>query len=164
MRRVALAIATLGSLLAIGPLLASSPVVAQSQPHDADPLVGCYDVTLGEWSPLLSSANAPRQTPPSSVRLTAELGDDDDGPFERDRALVRPVLEEGHTPSAYWLRRGDDAVHVVWTGGFSGVRLELRETDDGLRGTAEAFTDVAGVERPTAEVTLRPVDCPDGTG
>jgi len=167
MRRLAPALARLGtaSLLVTVPLVTAAPAVAQAEPDaPPDPLVGCYDLTLGEWSPPLRSGNASRQTPPRSVRFLAELGDDDDGPFEQGRALVRPVVPEGHTPSAYWLRTGEDAVHVVWTGGFSGVRLGLRETEDGLRGTAEAFTDVAGVERPTAEVRLRPVDCPSGMG
>jgi len=167
MRRLAPALASLGtaSLLATVPLVTAAAAVAQAEPDAAaDPVVGCYRLTLGEWNPPLRSGNASRQTPPRSVRFLAELGDDDDGAFERGRALVRPILPEGHTPSAYWLRTGEDAVHVVWTGGFSGVRLDLRETEDGLRGTAEAFTDIAGVERPTAEVSLRPVDCLGGMG
>jgi len=100
-------------------------------------------------------------TPPDTLRLTEEVGEAEGSRFEKGRNLVRPVIDGGRTPSAYWIHESAGVIRVLWTNGFSGTRLELTATEHGiLTGVAEAFTDVVGPTRPRTEAMLRPVRCP----
>ena len=136
------------------------PAAAVGQQKPADPLVGCYRLMVGPWEPPLHPGNAVYQTPPERFRLSEETGE---GPFERGRTLVRPVIPHGRTPSAYWQRVDSDSVRVVWTNGFAGVRLHLQLAADSLRGTARTFTDVVGgPPAPQAEAVARRTACRPG--
>lgn len=149
-------------LLSLLVLLAFSATEASGQ-EDRRPaaLDGCYSVDLGEWRPALMEGNSVYQTPPDTVHLQEEIGGDTGSPFERGRRLARPVISEGRTPSAFWIHEEPSSVRVVWSNGHAGVRLNLvLNADQMLVGEAEAFTDVVGLTPPTAEVTLRKVECP----
>lgn len=116
----------------------------------------CYALELGEWRPPLMEGNEPYQTPPMEFVLHGSVGT---SLFERGRRLVRPVIQKGRTPSAFWEPLGSDSIQIVWTNGFAGVIMRLGPAPDGLRGTAIAFTDVLGRERPTAAVMASRIDC-----
>lgn len=125
---------------------------------ESDRFAGCYVVQVGEWNPPLLEEDEPYQTLPDTVRLSLEVGEG--SPFEEGKRLVRPVIPTGRTPSAYWSQESNDSVHVVWTNGFSGVRLHLEAIKGGeLSGVAEAFTDVMGRPVPKSEVVLQPTPC-----
>lgn len=124
---------------------------------------GCYVLELGEWAPPLMEGNESYQTPPDTLRLTEEVGADAGSRFERGKNLVRPVIDEGRTPSAFWTHEDSGALRIVWTNGFSGVGLNLNaDGHAALRGFAEAFTDVVGPARPTTEATLWRIECVEG--
>lgn len=139
-------------------------VWAQESP-EANALVGCYALDLGEWEPALMEGNRANQTPPDTLLLSDQVGDGAGSPFERGRKLVRPVIDRGRTPTAFWIEDGSGTVQIVWTNGHSGVRLNVTATEnDGLTGVAEAFTDVLGRPLPRSEVTLRRVQCTGAQG
>jgi hypothetical protein len=48
---------------------------------------------------------------------------------------------------------------VIWTTGFHGLRMNLRATSGGLRGTGVAFTDVALPLAGRARIRARRIDC-----
>lgn len=134
------------------------PGAALAQPQAVkDPLVGCYSLEIGPWDPPLHPGNAPSQIPPERIHLSDETGQ---GPLDRWRTIVRPVLPYGDTPSAYWERAGSDSVQVIWTNGFSGVQLHLRIGSDSLHGTARMSSDkLGGLPDPQAEVVARRTPC-----
>jgi len=142
-------------------LLLALPSSAHGQVAEerGDPLLGCYELQLGAWSPALSPSGAPLQTPPARFELRPEAGE---GPFERGRTVARPVIEGGRTPSAFWERIGTDSVAVTWTDGHVGVVLRLEASDRPLRGVAVARTDAVvmdGHAPPRADAVARPVPC-----
>jgi hypothetical protein len=120
----------------------------------ATPL-GCYAVTLGEWS-------APREAvdPPGVVRLTGERGDDG---MSEGRTLIAEAdpADPLFYPWSWWENPEPDSLALVFTGGFVGVTAGLRWAgDDEWRGRATAFTDVAPGVEANASISLRPVACP----
>lgn len=124
-----------------------------------DPLVGCYELQLGAWSPALGPYDAPLQTPPARFELRPEAGE---GVFERGRTVARPVIDGGRTPNAFWERIGTDSVAVTWTDGHVGVMLRLEASDRPLQGVAVARTDaveMGGPGPPRANAVARPVPC-----
>jgi hypothetical protein len=159
-------------LLLLAFAIPSSAVGQATAAENADPLVGCYRLEIGEWTPRL---DAPRyQIPPAEFRMLAEIGGE--SPFELNKNLVRPVIPYGRTPSAIWQRSSsgkgpsspiDEAIaggdiQVTWTNGFAGVRLRLLASADSLHGTAIAFTDMLSSRPlPQAQVVARRVPCPN---
>jgi hypothetical protein len=131
-----------------------------------DPLVGCYRIELGEWAPRDHPSREHPVQPPEEFRLLAEIGT---RPFERDRALVRPLLrDEG---GANWERVGPDSVRISWGTGFWGAELQMRIDGETLRGIATSWTDVMYVDadgKPLAnlraEVVGHRTNCPGNDG
>jgi hypothetical protein len=134
------------------PVLGTSAVAQVQSPAN---LAGCYSLTLGTWSPPLRHASA-SQTPPRHLRL-------DTVPAVRSRPqdslwAVHPstLVARGRWPASWRLRAADSAL-VVWSTGFSGVRLHLRIFGDSLRGEAATFSDariIGDPPEPRASVDL----------
>jgi hypothetical protein len=121
-----------------------------------DPLVGCYRLEFGSWTPALHPGNASYQTPPETLRLMDRMGT---GVFERDRLLVRPTIPFGRSPSAFWERLGADSVRVVWTNGLAGVTLRLSIGGEVLDGVAQVFTDVPDRTFPETNAVATRIEC-----
>lgn len=68
-----------------------------------DPVLGCYRMEVGEWIPRDDPEREHPVPPPEEFRLLAKIGTK---PFERDRALVRPLLGAQDGGGASWERVG----------------------------------------------------------
>lgn len=125
----------------------------------------CFHLQLGPWSPSLElGADTVFIQPPARVRFDTAVGT---AGFERGRRLLRPA--RGSVPSVhrfgYWTVNDSGQVALLWTTGFSGLRMRLGAATiapfaatDTLRGTAQTFWDF---ERPTqiASVVAVPITC-----
>jgi hypothetical protein len=130
----------------------------------ADPLVGCYQLEVGEWTPKDHPDREHPVEPPEAFSLLAETGAN---PFERGRPRVRPLLGAQHEGGASWERVGPDSLRIAWSTGFWGAELEMQIDRESLRGTATSWTDVIYVNadgKPLpnlrADAVARRVNCP----
>ena len=130
-------------------------------------LVGCYAVTLGQWSdPRAHGGSVPV---PSRLDL---LADGHQRIYIGFRLVARTPGFAARLEAypAAWSPIGDDSLQVrVWANGASSVALFLRrQSDQELRGTARYFIDALAVDStgrwfwetyPTATVSLRHAPC-----
>jgi hypothetical protein len=98
-------------------------------------VAGCYALSIGKWSPPVALGEDSKDVaPPAVVRLLTTRGS--------EGMLVRPA--RGSAPSihrtSYWLVEVDRVV-VVWTTGYSGLRMTLHPSPTGFQGEAESFWD-----------------------
>ena len=104
-------------------------------------LLGCYDLDVGAWSPSVSLAeDSFYVAPPSRFELT----DSAVGRSRQPDPTVFAVLPApGALPSvheyAYWSASTVDSLQMVWSNGFSGIRLQLHATEAGFQGRATSF-------------------------
>jgi hypothetical protein len=116
----------------------------------------CYDLSLGPWHPAQElREDSIYIAPPSRVRF-------DTARIERWRSegfALRPA--PGALPSvhrhAFWRSVGD-SVELLWSTGFSGLRMTLGGRPGELRGRARTFWDF-GRTPTTADATARRVPC-----
>jgi hypothetical protein len=149
--------------------LTTSESAAQTQapaakPPDSSSLVspatisGCYQLTLSEWRPKQNlGEDAVFITPPATVQLLNERGSsgwESSGFIARPAPGVPPTIHRG----SYWLPTGTRSIMIVWTTGFSGLKMNLTLEDSGLRGTAESFWDFPQ-RHQTSDVVAHKVDC-----
>ena len=141
------------------------PVVAAAQIE-----FGCYDVLLGEWSPIDSThvADLPRPPPPdqsgdsafyslpSRLRLRGELG----ARARTDWFLVTVPPNTLQVPHAgqTW-NAVADTLRIDFSGRFGGTSSTLYRTPDGWEGLARTRSDVGGVLRYERPIALAPADC-----
>jgi hypothetical protein len=116
----------------------------------------CYDLSVGSWRPApLRGADTIYIAPPSRVRFDTVRA-------ERSSDRFAMTTAPGALPSvhrfAIWWPVGGDSVGLIWSTGFSGLRMKLGGQPDELRGEAEAFWDFPR-DPLTAEVTARRVSC-----
>ena len=118
-------------------------------------VAGCYALSIGKWSPTVALGEDSKDVaPPAVVRLFTTRGSSDSKGM-----LVRPA--RGSAPSihrtSYWLVEVDQVV-MVWTTGFSGLRMTLHPSAMGFQGEAESFWDF---DHPTqrARVDAKRVAC-----
>lgn len=128
---------------------------------------GCYELTLGEWSPAPSAGNLRFHTPPRRIVLhTATLRTGRGGVGMN---VLRPVIEGTaagpYDAEAFWQEVGSDSAMLVWTNSFSGTLIRVMRTSDGFTGSARATMDVIpppGQTWPAASasgVELEAADC-----
>jgi hypothetical protein len=134
--------AGLGLLLAVW----THSISAQDQPR-------CFDLTAVEFP---TWANHPAdslyyQVPPR-IRLMPMLDGESALLDVPDGALPPP-----HGWSRWWVDR--DSIRMRWSTGYFGVEVKLLDSEGTVSGTANPFTDVAGVAIPSDEITAMPVDC-----
>ena len=146
----------LGALVLLGVEL-SRPAGAVAQALSRGELAGaCYDLSIGPWRP----AERLRQdsiyiAPPSRVRF-------DTARAERWADHFVLLTAPGAVPSvhrfALWRPVGSDSVELIWSTGFSGLRMTLGGQPAELRGEARAFWDF--LRAPLiADATARRVPC-----
>jgi hypothetical protein len=119
---------------------------------------GCFDLEMGAWTPEIRlGADSLVMAPPHRIRLGAEPGK---GIANRE---VGRSLEAapGVNPSVHRVRFWDgtrEELSLVWSTGFSGVRMQLEPEGGSLVGTARTFWDLPR-EVQSASVTAVPIPC-----
>jgi hypothetical protein len=142
-------------VLAISPSAAS----AQEVPTRVADMAGCYDLRLGEWSPPLAlGGDTVFLQPPSRIALDSTMGTVRGGRVRGYALRPAPGARQSVHRYAYWTVGDSLRVQLVWTNGFSGVRMLLQPQGGTLRGTAESFWDF---DRPkqTTKAVASPVAC-----
>jgi hypothetical protein len=155
--------ATVWLLLILGVALGSPyEIYGQTQ---STPLIasfeGCYDLTMGRWWPWPFGEENRFVTPPGQIRLIAERGKDG---WEKDGFLIsalppRKSAASGRRRSAYWNVKPPNEIDLIWNDGFTGVRLSLKRSEDGLRGWAHPYFDYTKLIPRIAHVIARKIDC-----
>ena len=124
-------------------------------PHAA---VGCHAIEIGPW--VNPDRNVEFLKPPTAVELRWVRGT---MRMDRGQMLMRPAAgaPQGIFRGMYWSAPGSQAIQLIFTTGFSGHRMELRQDGDVFRGTTTQFVDarVPGQVDPTAPVVLRRIPC-----
>jgi hypothetical protein len=135
----------------------SAPAVAT--PSQASHLAGCYSLSLGPWLPHLPEYDSENMSVTLPPRVRFELQRGTDG-WAKGRRLVRPGpgAPAGSIEDAWWWVAPNGALVARWTDGFSGLKLTLKQTDNGLHGAVESVWDY---HRPTQirEVTALKISC-----
>ena len=125
------------------------------EPLTVPALVGCYEVSLGEWSA------------PTSLEVDGippkrfQLHPDSTSQARLLRVTPDPLVERAPSrPSrSGWFLRSADSLLVGWSSGTSGVRLDLGGTPDRLTGMATYITDLAYRSDPVAAATVARISC-----
>lgn len=133
--------------------------------------LGCFDVSLGSWSPIEGSHTVPDaplpgppDTSPDSTSLTLpsriELSA---APSVRPMEGLTRVLVPSNTlptPHAFqsWTFRADTLI-VAFSTGFTGTRSRLTELGLSWSGVTETFSDQHGYLRYRRPIRLDPVSC-----
>jgi hypothetical protein len=122
---------------------------------------GCYDLTMGRWWPWSFGQDNQFVTPPGRIRLLSERGTNG---FERDGFLIRALpprkgAKFGRQGPSYWNVKSANEIDLVWNDGFTGVRLSLKRSRDGLRGWAHPHFDFVRFIPRIARVTARKTAC-----
>jgi hypothetical protein len=153
--RCAVASVTLCAALAAG---FGGPATVVAQALAPSQLAGaCYDILMGPWRQPTDQLRADSIfiAPPSRVRFDTARSE-----RQPDRFVLSTPL--GALPSvhrmAYWWPLGSDSVALVWSTGYSGLRMRLGGEPAELRGEARAFWDFPR-DPLTAGVTARRVLC-----
>jgi hypothetical protein len=131
--------------------------------------VGCFDVSLGNWTPVESTheVNLPRPPRPDvsgdsviysippRIRLHGEPARGSARWF-----LVTVPENSLQVPHSFLSWSGTpDSLRIVLSTGFAGTRSTLRPTSDGWTGTSRTFSDIVGLLRYERPITLHRVDC-----
>lgn len=141
-------------------LAMTNPLGAQaSVPATVSSLAGCYGLELGEWEGPARSSTTDWHEPPRIFRLDTTLSTRRPGSYGARPEWI--FLDSQRTPLQPWWRlRPSDSLEVIWSTGFSGVRLAFRVRGDSLVGRAQAFTDVRGQPQPSAAAVAKRRSCP----
>ena len=123
----------------------------------------CYELRLGTWTP----ATEPIHPPPRVIRLDSLQFPRPVGStvvtrrLEPDIPTIAAILRR-RGPGAgfqFWERYEADSLRLVWSTGFEGTFLLLRQSGDSLSGRAIAFVDYPHGPFPNAPVTGLRVPC-----
>lgn len=121
----------------------------------------CYDIHLGAWTPRMKLGDdSAFVLPPRRISVAPN----ETGAWRPIVELARDVRAIENRPGSmhhrgYWRRLPDDSAQVVFTTGFSGVRLSVHRAGDNWRGVAETFWDFDRASQ-RAPVTLVYRACP----
>jgi hypothetical protein len=122
----------------------------------AGDVAGCYQLQLSPWTPTLSlGEDEIFILPPSKIALTATPGHTwDPHGFK--------VTPSGGAPqsihkASYWTRNGHH-LRIVWTTGFSGLTMDLRERGSNLEGTARTFWEFSKEDSPECRFIDAPTE------
>lgn len=135
------------------------------EPEAIPTMAGCYDFKM-LWLPASAETPMAALLRDSRLKLDTIPGTDR---FETRGLLVRQfdgsdwgAVVPGSTSRwmAYWVPHRQNRLTIIWTTGFHGVRMRLRGTSGGLRGTAVERTDVSGpTGRARARIRATRIDC-----
>jgi hypothetical protein len=131
--------------------------------------VGCFDVSLGDWAPVESTAGVSLPRPPRpdvsgdsmvySIPPRLRLhGEPSRGSA---RSFLVTVPENSlQVPHSFLSWSGSpDSLTIVLSTGYAGTRSKLTATSDGWTGTSRTFSDVIGLLRYERTITLHRVAC-----
>jgi hypothetical protein len=143
--------------LALLAIASAGPTAAEAQALGRSELAGaCYDLSIGPWRSTQQLAeDSIYIAPPSRVRF-------DTARTERwpDRFVL--LTAPGAVPSvhrhALWRSVGSDSLELMWSTGFSGLRMTLGGQRGELHGEARAFWDFDRTPS-TADAIARRVPC-----
>ena len=121
----------------------------------------CYDIDLGAWAPRMKlGEDSALILPPRRISVAPN----ETGAWRPIVEFARDVRAIENRPGSkhhrgYWRTLPDDSAEVVFTTGFSGVRLSVHRVGANWRGVGETFWDF---DRPTqrAQVALVYTTCP----
>ncbi len=157
----------LACTLALG-IDCSAQLGKNAQSHSAtttdsttSPFTGCYQLTLGRWWPWGFGRQNSYVTPPSRIELLSQRGSRG---FELDGFVIRSIPKPeppsaGSRASSYWRVESPRKIDLIWTDGFTGVRLKLQKDGDGLSGWAHPHFDVVNLIPRTAHVKGKRMPC-----
>jgi hypothetical protein len=122
----------------------------------AGDFAGCYELQLSQWSPAITlGGDEIFISPPSRVALTTTP----EHTWDEHGFKVTPA--GGAKPSvhkfSYWTSDAHH-VHIVWTTGFSGLKMDLEERGPDLVGTVHSFWDFSR-PRQTSHVVAKRIPC-----
>jgi hypothetical protein len=140
-------------------VLVATAIEAQSPGRE--PLVGCYELKVGAWTPPLGSA-AQFSTPPDTVSLSADS--------TLERSLPRwhraaPTISHAYSRGrerASWTALDSSSFRVLWSDGLTGADLRLFRGNQGaFFGVIKMLSDAIGPEdsTPKAVVVAKRVNC-----
>lgn len=119
----------------------------------ARPVAGCYRMVA------VSTGSAPElEALPDSVRLYPTRGISS---LESGQAVLRAWPDSARSAYAWswWTIAAPDTLTLVFSTGFSGVRVALRPRDGGFAGSAAAFSDAQPAPLAEARAWLTPIAC-----
>jgi hypothetical protein len=141
----------------------SQPPEDASQNATSDTWPRCYALRTGEWSPPPGQQLDVTHVPPPAIRLDTSRVE---GAIERVGRRLTPGIPELSLSGSIipsWARVAPDSLELLWSSGYEGVFVMLREQGDSVRGSARAFTDYGS--QAFAPVTGRRVPClPESAG
>jgi len=120
----------------------------------------CYRLVFTSWSPEIQSRDIAWFMPPDVVALTHTPVEHPayDGAF-RVLPDSDPMFPDQRIAFAEWRTTPEGDISLLWGNGFTGVRVNLSRTENGLEGTGETFSDApGGVYRAIARASS--VSCP----
>jgi len=124
----------------------------------------CYRLELGAWSGPFPSGSPTLHQVPEAIRLDTVSLPAMPWPGHYQRAAPSQAPRNGRPERfpPHWRLFAQDSLEIIWTTGFGGVTLRLRQAHDALSGAAYAFNDVEGpgIVQPTAPVKGTRIDCP----
>ena len=135
------------------PLAPSQPDRWSAAPT-SESILGCYEVSVGNWSPNLDiGADRVFITPPRSIELTSM-------PARFQGFLARPISGGSRwLPFGSWEMTPDHTLRLTGSNGHSGVTAELGPKGPALVGRAQSFWDFPQITH-WATVTAMRVNCP----
>jgi len=119
-------------------------------------LAGCYELQLFPWRPAIAlGEDSIFVSPPPRVELTTTP----DHTWNERGFKVIPTggVSDSIFKHPYWTSDSDQ-VHIVWTTGFSGFGMDLRERGNKLEGTAYTHWDFTR-PRQTSDVVATKASC-----
>lgn len=148
-----------GNLLVAFMLLGAGRGAAQSP--DARAMVrklsGCWTVTLGAYAPAMDlGADSGYSRPPKRIDLDSVRG----SRLASYGWTIRPSLgiPTSIDESSYFNPIGADSVLLIWTTGFSGLKIRAAIGNDTLRGVATPFWDFPRAAQHAQVVLVRGCD------
>jgi hypothetical protein len=129
--------------------------VASSAASDTWPR--CYVLRTGGWKPPPGQRLHVTHPPPPIVHLDTQRVGRDIERVTRRLAPHIPALTRGPLAPS-WVRFAQDSLELVWSSGYEGVVVRLRERGDSVDGTARTFTDYGA--QALAPITGWRVPCP----
>lgn len=114
-------------------------------------IAGCYDINYLGLGRLLRRTR-------ERVRLLTEVGTAD---FEKGAYLVRLVPTPAENPYgfSYWKVVSPGHIAVIFTNGFSSIKMQLDVYSQELRGVAEERSDVVTLFNPRWRMLLQRIAC-----
>jgi hypothetical protein len=145
-------------LLLVGCTSPQPDSAASSTTSDSWPR--CYALRTGAWTPPPGQPVHVTHAPPQIVHLdTQQVGRDVERVARRRRLAPHiPALSRGGFLAPGWVRVAPDSLELMWSSGYEGLRVVLRERGDSVEGSARTFTDY-GAEA-LAPVTGWRIACP----